>query len=170
MAKLLKPKNSQLNLDGAEPVLAILQSLTSETTALALRCREAHWNVKGPNFGPLHELFGDVYDFTNDWTDTLAERVVQQGGVASAMSSPWEPRPMVGDENALLNEVASGANHLAEQIHLALTQLTAGSGDESTKDILIEFGRELEKWVWKVESHLKEFQKVAKARCPTCGK
>lgn len=162
-------QNAKLNLEGVEPVLAILQSLTSQTMALSMRSHEAHWNVKGPNFGPLHELFGDFYDFTNDWVDTLAERVVQQGGVAQALSTPWEPKPLVGDEHALLTDVAMMANALVQQAHIATVELNEATEDESTKDILIEFTRELEKWVWKIESHLQGYQKVASRKCPTCG-
>jgi starvation-inducible DNA-binding protein len=164
MAKLLEPKNkkSKLELEGSEPVIAILQTLASQTMALSMRTHEAHWNVKGPNFGPLHELFGDFYDFTNDWVDTMAERVVQQGGVAQALSFPWEPRPVIGDETTLLTEIAMMANALVQQSHVATVELNEATQDESSKDMLIEFTRELEKWVWKIESHLQGYQKVAK--------
>src|SRR5574343_1373149 len=155
-------EQATLPLENSAPVIAILQSLVTETTILSLRAREAHWNVQGPSFGSLHELFGDIYDFASDWADTLAERLVQQGGAASALSTTWSPSPMLGDEATLLNEVASLANHLALQIHQAQAGPIGSSDDESTKDILIELNRDLEKWIWKLESHLQTFQKVGK--------
>jgi starvation-inducible DNA-binding protein len=157
--KKLPEKAGRLNMDTAEPTIAILQNLTTLTTALALTTREAHWNVKGPNFGPLHELFGEFYDFVNDWSDTLAERIVQMGGVAAALTSPLQPGSTVGDETTLIKTIAAQANHLSEQIHLSSVEL-GQTDDESTKDALIEFNRDLEKWVWKIESHLQEFTKV----------
>lgn len=157
------PRASLLNHNlEPDPVLAILQSLTSQTMMVAMRSHEAHWNVKGPNFGPLHELFGDFYDFANDWVDTLAERVVQLGGVALALSTPWEPKPLIGDETTLLTEVAMMADALVQQTHVATVEFGKATQDESTKDILIEFTRELEKWIWKIESHLQGYQKVAR--------
>lgn len=150
---------SKLNLEESKVVISMLQSLVGLTTTIALRSREAHWNVKGPSFGPLHELFGDFYDFANDWVDTLAERIVQQGGVAAALNGGWEPGPQVGDEKTLLHNIAQLANHLAEQLHSATLMVDE---DESTRDALIEFNRDLEKWIWKIEAHLQEFVKVSK--------
>lgn len=156
-------KSSKLHLDGA--ALALLHPLVISTTSLALRSREAHWNVKGPNFGPLHELFGDFYDFTNDWADTLAERIVQQGGVAIALSG-YDGQPLIGDEKTLIEGIAYRANVLAEMVHSTIPQVGA---DETTKDALIEFGRELEKWIWKIESHLQEFKKVQEVQVEEVG-
>ena len=146
---------SKLNLDGAATTL--LHPFVIGATLLALHSREAHWNVKGPNFGPLHELFGDFYDFINDWADTFAERIVQQGGVATTINGNYDGRPLIGDEKTLLGAISTEANALAEITHTVIPQV---GDDETTKDALIEFGRELEKWIWKIESHLQEFAPV----------
>jgi starvation-inducible DNA-binding protein len=42
----------------------------------------AHWNVRGPAFGPLHALFGDVASVAAEQVDILAERVSQVGVLA----------------------------------------------------------------------------------------
>jgi len=154
-------KQAKVNLDGA--ALSLLHPLVSGATTLALRCREAHWNVKGPNFGPLHELFGDFYDFMNDWADTLAERVVQQGGAAWALDSYTGPG-LIGDEKFLLENIAIAGNALATIVHTTIPKL---GDDETSKDVLIEFGRELEKWVWKIEAHLMEFKRLSEANPET---
>lgn len=151
-------KRARLLFEGSDAAMAMVQSLTGLTQTLSLRSREAHWNVKGANFNPLHEFFGDFYDFSNDWVDTLAERIVQQGGVASALVGGWEPAPELGDAKTLLQDLSELSNRLAEQIHQTIKMLDE---DESTKDILIEMNRELEKWIWKIEAHLQEVIKVA---------
>jgi starvation-inducible DNA-binding protein len=165
----MREKRAKVPYEGAEQNVALVQALVGQTTTLALRSREAHWNVKGSNFGPLHELFGDFYDFMNDWADTLAERVVQQGSVAQAINGGWEPRPTVGDETSLIKEIAVAANTLAQDINSALLVI-GGTEDKTTEDILIEFGRDLEKWVWKIESHLMDFQKVGKKAAQDPGR
>lgn len=154
-------KQAKVNLDGA--ALTLLHPLVSGATTLALRCREAHWNVKGPSFLPLHELFGDFYDFMNDWADTLAERIVQQGGAACALEGFSGP-PLLGDEKFLLESIAVAGNALATIVHTTVPQL---GDDETTKDVLIEFGRELEKWVWKIEAHLVEFKRLDEGNSET---
>lgn len=152
-------KKARLQFEESGAVVGLLQSLTGLTQTLALRSREAHWNIKGARFGTLHELFGDLYDFANDWVDTLAERIVQQGGVAAALTGGWEPAPELGDDTTLIKHLVQLTTKLAEQLHEATEMVNE---DESTKDILIEFNRELERWLWKLEAHLQEVVKVAK--------
>src|SRR4030095_6681431 len=43
---------------------------------------QAHWNVKGPHFIGLHELFDRVAEELEELTDDMAERAVELGGVA----------------------------------------------------------------------------------------
>jgi starvation-inducible DNA-binding protein len=38
----------------------ILQDRFADSIDLATQAKQAHWNVKGPSFIPLHELFDKV--------------------------------------------------------------------------------------------------------------
>src|ERR1700730_159487 len=49
---------------------------------LERQAKQAHWNVKGPNFIALHELFDKVAEHIEDHIDTLAERITALGGTA----------------------------------------------------------------------------------------
>lgn len=40
---------------------------------LAIAARLAHWNVRGPNFYEMHQLFGRVYETAGEKTDSLVE-------------------------------------------------------------------------------------------------
>lgn len=153
----MRAKRAHLGYENAAQVAAILQSISSGCLALALRAREAHWNVKGETFGPLHDLFGDIYDFLNDSVDELAERVVQLGGVASSLNGGWEPRPLCGDSSTLIGGLLQYASGVMTDIKNAFGYL---EGDKISEDILIELGRELEKKMWMLEANLQKFQKV----------
>jgi starvation-inducible DNA-binding protein len=48
--------------------------------------KHAHWNVKGPSFIALHELFDQVAEHVEDHIDTIAERVTALGGTARGIS------------------------------------------------------------------------------------
>jgi starvation-inducible DNA-binding protein len=140
---------------GVSTPASSLVSLLGLVISLSHRTQEAHWNVKGEHFGPLHELFGDFYAFLLDFSDTVAERIVQQGGIATASN---DGEPIFGDATTLLQKITTDANVLA--VGTKTLQGSCGE-DKVTEDILIEYGRELEKWVWKIESHLTQVAKVA---------
>src|SRR6185312_14109210 len=44
--------------------------------------KQAHWNVRGPAFIAIHELFDKVADTVESYSDTLAERAAALGGTA----------------------------------------------------------------------------------------
>ena len=44
--------------------------------------KQAHWNVKGPHFISLHELFDKISDVVLEQIDEIAERITSLGGTA----------------------------------------------------------------------------------------
>src|SRR5262245_21611873 len=62
--------------------VSLLNDNLASAIDLALQAKQAQWNVKGPHFLQLHELFDKVYEEATGWVDSLAERAVQLGGTA----------------------------------------------------------------------------------------
>src|SRR5262245_53278834 len=62
-------------------VIALLQERVAEAIDLVTHAKQAHWNVKGPSFIALHELFDKVYGNAGEYADLIAERILQLGGV-----------------------------------------------------------------------------------------
>src|SRR5229473_487929 len=63
-------------------MIELLNQQLADVLDLGLQAKQAHWNVKGPHFIGLHELFDKVADDVEDFTDDIAERAVELGGVA----------------------------------------------------------------------------------------
>src|SRR5437016_1836465 len=63
-------------------VIELLNQRLADAIDLETQTKQAHWNVKGPHFIALHKLFDEVHDAVENYVDTLAERVVQIGGIA----------------------------------------------------------------------------------------
>jgi starvation-inducible DNA-binding protein len=61
-------------------VISLLNQRLAACIDLQLQCKQAHWNVKGPTFIALHELFDKIDEDVENYSDLLAERVVQLGG------------------------------------------------------------------------------------------
>jgi starvation-inducible DNA-binding protein len=60
----------------------LLNARLADCIDLQTQSKQAHWNVKGPNFIALHELFDGINEEVEDYVDDIAERAVQLGGVA----------------------------------------------------------------------------------------
>src|ERR1700734_3826902 len=63
-------------------VTTLLQGRLVDSIDLTLQAKQAHWNVKGPSFIALHELFDKVAEAAEGYSDLIAERIVQLGGIA----------------------------------------------------------------------------------------
>lgn len=148
-------KTSTPTYENTPQVLMASQMLLTASLSLSNRVQEAHWNVKGTSFGPLHELFGEIYDFLIDAADLIAERIVQLGGQAIANPSGG---PLFGDDMTLLVSLKDALQELSEGfkagIELSITH------DQVSGDIFIELGRETEKWLWKVEAHTQKVEQL----------
>ncbi|SFS09606.1 starvation-inducible DNA-binding protein [Halomicrobium zhouii] len=140
--------------------ITALNQVLADITAVTMQTKTAHWNVRGPNFYQLHELFEDVADTLEAFTDDIAERATALGGqahgtapvVARESYVPQMP-PTLSDEQALLEAIASSLARfdatLYEQINAVSEQ-----GDLDTADLLNEVSRGVSKALWLVEAHL----------------
>src|SRR5215471_18122422 len=63
-------------------LIPLINQRLADALDLQLQLKQAHWNVKGPNFIGLHELFDEIHESVESYVDMIAERAVQLGGVA----------------------------------------------------------------------------------------
>lgn len=70
----------------AETIRAQSIELLNKHLAAAIdlhaQSKQAHWNVRGPGFLAIHELFDKVSEAAEDYSDMLAERAGGLGGTA----------------------------------------------------------------------------------------
>src|SRR5260221_10938269 len=78
-------------------VIELLNDRLADAIDLQTQCKQAHWNVKGPNFIALHELFDKINEDVEDYVDLLAERAVQLGGVADGTARAIAKRSTLGE-------------------------------------------------------------------------
>lgn len=145
-----------------QTMVELLNHHLADAIDLGLQAKQAHWNVKGPNFRALHELFDEVFERLEEFTDELAERIVELGGVAQG-TVQWVAK---GTRlKAYPIEIQSGTSHVSALSEALATfggtarsaiDSAAGGGDAATADLFTEVSRGMDKLLWMIEAHLLE--------------
>src|SRR5258708_28253295 len=73
---------NDLSEDVRTKAVELLNARLADAIDLATQIKQAHWNVNGPHFIALHELFDKINEDVEDYVDDIAERAVQLVGVA----------------------------------------------------------------------------------------
>jgi starvation-inducible DNA-binding protein len=159
--RMVKTSND-LPAEQREQLVALLNQQLADTFDLMSQTKEAHWNVKGPNFYQLHELFDELATSLLGHVDSIAERATALGGLAtgtvrmaaSATRLPEFPLEVTRDlevVGCLVERYASLATTTREAIGTA-DEL----GDADTADLFTEVSRDLDKHLWFLEAHVQE--------------
>mgnify|MGYP001315689102 CR=1 FL=1 len=76
-----------------------LNQSVAETTVTTMLAQNFHWNVTGMAFGPLHDLFQEIYEDHFTGQDDLAERIKAVGGHAEGMLAGMVSRSKVTEHD-----------------------------------------------------------------------
>lgn len=148
------PDNTQ------KAMIALLNARLADAIDLRLALKQAHWNIKGPSFIALHDLFDQIQARAAVFADDIAERAVALGGVAGgatqtvarATSLAPYPRELVGEKD----HVTAVADRLAAFGATTRAAIDAAdeAGDKATADLFTGVSRQVDKDLWLVEAHL----------------
>lgn len=155
------PMKTHIDLqnDVRAKVLPVLQTAQASALDLMGQCKQAHWNVKGPNFIALHMFFDTLHGIVATMVDDFAERTVALGGMAegrltqAAKLSTLPPYTAGTDEKEHVASLVKAFSAFAAQCREAIDTTTA-MGDAATADLFTATTRELDKQLWMIESHL----------------
>ena len=159
MPQSLHPTKIDIADNTRAAMVELLNARLADAVDLATQMKQAHWNVKGPSFIALHELFDAIHVAVQGHVDNLAERITVLGGTArgtaqvAAADSGLPAYPL---------EITAGADHV-EAVSIALATFgkgiraaiaeAGGAGDADTEDLFVEVSRDIDKNLWLVEAH-----------------
>ena len=141
-------------------VIELLNARLADAIDLQLQVRQAHWNVKGPSFIALHELFDRIAGEIGGQVDDLAERITALGGVAEgtvqAISgrSKLDAYPLdISDGRAHVDALAAALARFGKSVRKAIDD-SGKAGDADTSDLFTGISRSADKNLWLLEAHL----------------
>jgi starvation-inducible DNA-binding protein len=159
-ARDMNPTKHDLPEATRAKVVDMLNVALATALDLTLATKQAHWNVKGPQFFSLHALFDQVYEAAADWSDELAERAVQLGGTAQgtlqavakhSLLDVYPPATSAGHDHLKL--LAKALAKFGASVRHAI-DAAAKAGDADTADLFTEISRGNDKQLWFIEAHL----------------
>lgn len=140
-------------------IVTLLQERLAAAVDLVSQAKQAHWNVKGPSFIALHQLFDQVYEHAREHVDLIAERIVQLGGIAegtvrvAAKRSRLPEYPLgIADGKDHVEALSHSLAYFGEEIRKGIDQADEVN-DKDTADVLTEISRMVDKDLWFVEAH-----------------
>jgi len=143
-------------------VVTILNQHLADAADLWSQAKQAHWNVKGPDFWQLHKLFDEVAGEAAEWGDLCAERVTALGGfatgtvrMAAASSSLPEFPSDITDSMDYVRAVAARLASFSNSARQAI-DATDKLGDANTADLFTEISRCADKYLYFLEAHLQD--------------
>lgn len=157
---VLNATKNDLAADKRKKVIEILNQQLVDLINLQMQCKQAHWNVKGPHFIGLHELFDTVAEEIEKVTDEVAERAVSLGGTVDgtvegvSKKTSLEAYPTtIFDGKDHVDALSSAIAAAGKSARAAIDQ-TQDLEDLDTADLLTDVSRLLDKKLWFVEAHL----------------
>lgn len=92
--------------------------------AFYLKAHYFHWNVEGPNFKQLHDLFGLIYEEVYDSIDTFAENIRKVGAYTPGSFTRFSTLSGINDETevlppeAMLAELLQDSEKMSEMFRI----------------------------------------------------
>jgi len=136
-----------------------LSRLLADTYTLYLKTHNFHWNVRGPMFSTLHQMF--MLQYTELWTsvDLVAERIRSLGADAPGTYSAFarltsiKETDGVPNANEMIRQLVQGHEAVIRTARSVFPVVERGS-DEASADLLTQRLQVHEKTAWMLRSLL----------------
>lgn len=158
----LHPTRTKLESNARTVAIEVLNKRLADGIDLSLITKQAHWNLKGPQFIGVHLMLDGFRTEQDDLNDKMAERITALGGTAFGTTQvvtkdsqlaayPTDIYKIADHLAALIDRYSVFANAVRQNI-----DDTDEAGDADTADLLTEVSRAIDKQLWFLEAHVQE--------------
>jgi starvation-inducible DNA-binding protein len=141
-------------------LVQLLNKNLANLQVLYVKLHNYHWNVKGMNFKPVHEMTEAYYDYIAEQYDEVAERIVQLGGKPSATLQDYLMHSSLKEEIKKTFEVKYVLKSLLsdfEQLNKDFKEISKAAdefGDVPTANIADDNVAWFEKQIWMIKASI----------------
>ncbi|WP_210359469.1 Dps family protein [Sphingomonas beigongshangi] len=158
------PQNSVSDRDHGGPrgeaqraSIAALQQTLTELQQLQLQTKQAHWNVSGTLFYPLHELLQEHYEGVGKYADEVAERLLAIGASADGRANTIVRTSRVPeitggfiDDGQVIVWFARNYRVVSDEVGQGIK--ATEDGDPTTSNLLQEVQHAIDKYQWQMRA------------------
>lgn len=155
----LKELTPRFEAEERELLRKALQTTVFDLLGLQLVAKQAHWNLVGPGFKPVHEFLDEIHEHAEHAADEAAERLVALGmsvegqapEIAASSRVETIPSGFVRDQSAL-RMMADRLKRSSDDIREGMEPIE--EADTVTADLLHGILEVIEKDLWMARAHL----------------
>lgn len=155
------PINIGLSEQQRQGVIEVLNKGLSDSYLIQIKTKKYHWDVVGPHFRTLHELWEEQYEALAENIDAYAERIRALGGyplgTAEGFLKHATVREHPGDlPNAqeMVARLVNDHEQIIRTLREFVDQASERYHDEGTADFLTGLMEEHEEMAWMLRSFL----------------
>lgn len=143
--------------EGRKKIAAALSAVLADTYTLYLKTHNFHWNVTGPQFNALHNMFEEEYNELALAVDEIAERIRSLGEFAPGSYSAFAKLASVQEANdtpdatTMTKTLADDQGRVAATAQKALA-VAQEYDDEVTIGMMVDRMTVHEKAAWMLNS------------------
>ena len=145
--------------------IGVLTQILSDEQILVMKLRNYHWNVVGPSFRELHNLFEEQYGILALRIDEVAERIRALGAHATGTMAEYLQHTALREHpgrfplaNEMIGHLLADHQAITQYITEVLGRPAGHTIDVGTIDMLTELTRDHEEMSWQLRSTLSDKQ------------
>ncbi|MGY3725432.1 starvation-inducible DNA-binding protein [Granulicatella balaenopterae] len=138
----------------------LLNQQVANWTVMYTKLHNYHWFVKGPAFFTLHAKFEELYNYSHETLDEVAERLLTIQGLpvatmAEALELATIKEETVGGKSAneMMVQLVKDLEQLIDELTELMT-LSEEDDDQATADMALGIRTYLEKEIWLLSAYL----------------
>ncbi|MBE1592665.1 Dps family protein [Nonomuraea angiospora] len=142
-----------LSGDARDTVAEALQGALVDLIDLSLVAKQAHWNLIGPHFRPIHLQLDELTELARTHMDTIAERAVAlginpDGRSTTVARSTKLQQPESGwiEDGKVVATITGLLDGVSKRMHERVR--VTDEPDPVTQDLLIAVAQEIDKQHW----------------------